>query len=142
VNVGEEIMFAVSMGSAKGTDFVRFSFELEIPEGMEYKHGSGKVTIDFFQATVTYSGSRPSFWDAKLSETEEGGKTRLLFLGVASKEYYNGAGVTIATFVCVAADAGNKTVTLKEAGLYSGGDKPGKMLSSVTPAVITVQQPG
>jgi len=117
--VGDEVTFTVSMGSAAGTDFLGFQFDISIPAGLTFKPGSGTVTLP------------ANGWMVNLDETP-----KLMATGFGPE--YNGIGLDLMTFVCTVNAPGSYTVTLTNVGLYDGLVNP--IMSSVTSATVNVGQ--
>ena len=119
-NVGSEVKFTISMGSAAGTNFIGFEFKLAIPEGMTYKPNSGTII------TV------PALWTINFDQINQD----LVVSGYGTE--YNGAGFQIASFVCTANTPGSHTVTLKDVDLWDTNVQ--RIPSPVTPSVVTANQ--
>ena len=122
VEVGQEVTFTISMGSASGTDFAGFGFEIWLAPGITYKTGSGAVSPAFTSAT----GMAATFDESP----------KLMVSGYYTGSYYNGAGLTIATFVCTVEELGPKMVTLVETEFY-GGDSVDPISTTVNSAHFT-----
>jgi hypothetical protein len=99
VRIGDEVLFTIGMSGAEGTDFFAFGFDILIPDGLVLKPGTGAVSAAFKAGT--------GFEDADFQETP-----RLNVSGGLNDAVYNGGPLEIASFVCTAAESGDKTVTL------------------------------
>jgi hypothetical protein len=98
-NVGSDVTFTISMGSATGTNLRAIEFYLAIPNGVTFKYGSGVLSDDFL---------------GMMTMMHDFDETPKLKISGMRQEAYNGAGLDIATFICTMTEAGTKTITLED----------------------------
>ena len=131
VSVGDEIRFTVSMSSAEGTNFGGFSFRISVPEGIQFKAGSGSIAPGFRAAT----GFGAAYFDEDAYNDPD---SSLLVSGGLPDTNYNGGPLDICSFTCIVTESGNKTVTLIKARLVT--DMAALIENSIVPAVVTAKQ--
>ncbi|MDR2088540.1 MAG: MBG domain-containing protein [Clostridiales Family XIII bacterium] len=125
VEVGDEVDFTISMGSAEGKNLFSFSIEIQIPIGFALKSGSGVVAGAFKTAT--------GFADAIFDEDP-----KIMVSGGMNEAVYSGGPLDIATFTCTAITRGLHTINLIESALYD--ESVSNMVGLVSPAQVIVKE--
>lgn len=130
-NVGDEVTFTITMGSATGTDLERFSLTLSIPDGLDYVRGSGNVPRSFTNGILDYidsTGVNGAGWMAIFDDefgTGAGATPRpqdFLLISGFGDPYNGNKTLVMAEFNCIVKKPGQHVITLKNLDFAGNGE--------------------
>ena len=100
VTVGDNIIFTIKLSDATATNLCAFAFRIVLPDGLEFKPNSGGITSEFKKSSGMV--------------TIEFDEAPYLIVSGFGDGSYNGGAIDIASFTCIAKNAGTMNVNLEE----------------------------